>query len=215
MKIGVIHTGPVTLNPIKKLFAQYKSDAEIINIIDDSLLSDVMKAGSLTNEVTGRIVRYAMMCQEMGCDAILNQCSSVSEAVDVAMKCIHIPYLKIDEPMARKAVSLGTRIGLVATVNTTVGPSKRLIESKAKEIGKEINVNEYLVDGALQYLIDTQDQEGHNKMVIDTIKKAALENDVVVMAQGSMAILLPLCCDLDVPVLASLEEGVKQFVTLK
>ena len=91
MKIAVIHTGPVTLNPIKALFKQWLPEVEMVNIIDDSLLNDVMKAGHLTEAVTSRIVRYALMAQEMGCGAILNQCSSVSEAVDVARSCLRIP----------------------------------------------------------------------------------------------------------------------------
>ena len=77
-----------------------------------------------------------------------------------------------------------------------------------------MTVQEYLVPGALAYLMETQDQEGHNRMVFDTIQKAAGENDVVVMAQGSMAILLPLCKTLAVPVLASLEAGVRQLIPI-
>ncbi len=52
MKIAVIHTGPVTLNPIKALFKQWLPEVEMVNIIDDSLLNDVMKAGHLTEAVT-------------------------------------------------------------------------------------------------------------------------------------------------------------------
>ena len=68
MKIAVIHTGPVTLNPIKALFKQWLPEVEMVNIVDDSLLNDVMKAGHLTEAVTSRIVRYALMAQEMGYD---------------------------------------------------------------------------------------------------------------------------------------------------
>lgn len=214
MKIAVIHTGPVTLNPIKALFKQWLPEVEMVNIVDDSLLNDVMKAGHLTEAVTSRIVRYALMAQEMGCGAILNQCSSVSEAVDAARSCLRIPYFKIDEPMAKQAVETGPRIGLVATVETTLPPSRRLIEAEARKQNRTVTVQEYLVPGALAYLMETQDQEGHNRMVFDTIQKAAGENDVVVMAQGSMAILLPLCKTLPVPVPASLEAGVRQLIPI-
>ena len=116
--------------------------------------------------------------------------------------------------MAKQAVETGPRIGLVATVETTLPPSRRLIEAEALKQNRTVTVQEYLVPGALAYLMETQDQEGHNRMVFDTIQKAAGENDVVVMAQGSMAILLPLCKTLAVPVLASLEAGVRQLIPI-
>ena len=48
---------------------------------------------------------------------------------------IKTPVLKIDEAMAEEAVKLGRKIAVVATVASTVGPSSRLVKSKAKEAG--------------------------------------------------------------------------------
>lgn len=62
---------------------------------------------------------------------ILNQCSSVGEVVDVAGQTIGIPYVRVDMPMAQKAVELGERITVVATVRSTLGPSVRLVKRAA------------------------------------------------------------------------------------
>ena len=55
----------------------------------------------------------------------------------------------------------------------------------------------------------TGDKEGHNQMVIDLVKKAVEENDVVCLAQGSMTALEPYLNQFDKPVYTSLRIGVE------
>ena len=143
------------------------------------------------------------MMDKLGVDLILNQCSSVGEAFDVARKCTSIKTLKIDETMARKAVELGNNIAVVATVASTMKPSCNLVRTMAKEANKDVVVNEFLVDGALDILMKEKDQEKHNRLCLETIKKAAETNDVVVLAQGSMTVLLPYLNEISKPVLTS------------
>lgn len=116
---------------------------------------------------------------------------------------LNVPILKIDEAMAEKAVQMGRKIAVVATVESTTGPSVRLIEKKAKELGKEVEVDLHLVEGAMMVLIEKNDAETHNRMVLGEVEKAAKENDVVVLAQGSMTVLLPLVSSIETPVLTS------------
>ena len=81
-------------------------------------------------------------------------------------------------------------------------PSSDLIRNTAKRLGKEVTVTEYLVDGALDILM-SGDVDRHNELVIKAIKRAESENDVVVLAQGSMTAILPLLTDIQKPVLTS------------
>ena len=105
-------------------------------------------------------------------------------------------------------------IGVVATVESTTGPSVRLIERMAREAGKEIVVDLYLVDGAMMELIQNKNVEKHNAMVLGDIEAAAERNDVVVLAQGSMTVLLPLLGHIKVPVLTSPRLGVEYLKTV-
>ena len=70
-------------------------------------------------------------------------------------------------------------------------------------------MNKYLVDGAMNRLIKYGDVEGHNKMVIGAVEQAAKENDAVVLAQGSMTVLLPLLGHIDKPIYTSPRVGVE------
>lgn len=210
-KIAMIHTGCVTVAPLKKLIHEKYPEADIMNIVDDSLLNDTINAGSMPIEVVSRMAQYALIAQNAGAEVILNTCSSVGEAVDIIAPMLKIPYVKIDQPMAAEAVTHGKRLALIATVSSTVAPSKRLLERNAADQNREVVVTVYLVDGALKVLSETGNQQRHNQMVIDTVRIAAKENDVLVFAQGSMAVLVPECQNLGVPVFSSLELGCEQL----
>ena len=136
-------------------------------------------------------------------DLIINQCSSVGEAADMIEPFLDTPILKIDQAMAERAVELGRKIAVIATVESTTGPSVRLIENAAKKRGKEVEVELHLVEGAMMVLIENNDVQTHNRMVLGEVEKAAAHNDVVVLAQGSMTVLLPLLENIKIPVLSS------------
>lgn len=210
-KVAVIHTFLYSVEDLKKLFKDKLPKVEMINIIDDSLLQESLINKGMTRAVVRRITQYALIAESMGVDAILNQCSSVGEAVDIVRNIINIPYLKIDEPMARQAVKLGSKIAVIATAISTIEPSTRLVENVAKQMSMNVVVKKYFATGAYEALLQENNRNKHNRIVIDTVEKASKENDVIVLAQGSMYRLLPLLKHIQTPILTSLESGVEQL----
>jgi Asp/Glu/hydantoin racemase len=209
--IVVVHTGPVTVQPLKDQFKDQLPDARVINIVDDSLLNDVRAAGHLTPEVTQRMYSYMSNAQAMDADYILNACSSVGEAVDVLRGMIRTPIVKVDEAMALEASRIGTRIGVVATVKTTLEPTVRLIRKKAAEQKREVTVVERVAEEAFEALL-AGNNERHDEILKRTIVGLADEVDVVVLAQVSMARLVPSLGATRVPVLSSPQSGVKMLI---
>ena len=210
-RVGVVHTFLYSVEDIKGMFKKYIPEAEMINIIDDSLLEEALAHKGATPDIAGRMYNYYKNLQDLGCVVALNQCSSMGEASDIVGKMIRMPIVKIDAPMAEEAVKLGSKIAVIATAISTVEPSSRLVESKALAVGKAVTVDRCFVEGAYEFLLKTGDKQKHNEMVIAKIREAAETHDVVVLAQGSMYHLVPLVSDLKVPVLTSLETGVAQI----
>ncbi|MDR2301886.1 MAG: aspartate/glutamate racemase family protein [Deltaproteobacteria bacterium] len=210
-KVAIIHTFLYSVEDFKTLFKKYLPEVEMVNIVDDSLLAESLANKKRTEGVTQRMALYAFAAQSLGVDAILNQCSSVSGAVDLIQPMLKIPYVKVDEPMAEEAVKLGTKIAVIATAISTVEPSSQLVETVARRLGKTVSVSRCFCEGAYEALLKEGNQQKHNDIVIGTIKKAAQSHDVIVLAQGSMYKLLPLLSDVTVPVLSSLETGVAQL----
>lgn len=206
--IYAIHTGPVLVEVFRKLFPEMLPGVRLVNIVDDGLLNDVRAAGGLIPSVTRRIIGYGTLAESSGADAIFNCCSSVGEAADMLAKVVNIPVVKIDERMAEKAVELGLRIAVVATVATTLDPTERLILRKANERQRSVTTRRYLVDSAFDALIAGNSEE-HDRLLKAEIERAMSENDVVVLAQGSIARLVPVLAPSSVPVLSSPRLGVE------
>ena len=210
-KVAIIHTSLVSIDKLKELFAKILPEVKVYNIIDDSLLTEVMENNHVTPGIVARMKNHFKNAELLGVDAILSQCSSMGEAVDAVQTGIHTPVLKIDQAMAEKAVSLGSRIAVVATVASTLKPSCNLIREAGKKNEKEVEVIEALVDGALDILLNQGDKEMHNALVLEKIKVLEGKCDVIVLAQGSMVVLLPLLNEIKTPVLSSPELGIKKL----
>ena len=208
--IAIVQTSAVSSAELKALCEEIMPEVTVYQIIDDSLIKEVNANDGPTYGVKRRMYNYYQQAESLGVDAILNQCSSVGEVADAIKPFISVPVVKVDEAMAEKAVSLGKKIAVVATVPTTVGPSVRLVEQKAREMGKEIEIETHLVKDAMMILIEKGDVETHNKMVLGEVEAAAESCDVVVLAQGSMTVLLPLLDHIQKPVLTSPRLGVER-----
>ena len=209
MEIVIVETSAVSSNELKALIKEIIPEASVHEIIDSSLIDEVVANNGPSAFVKHRMKTYFEFAEEMGADIILNQCSSVGEVAKWIGTKISVPVVSIDKGMAVEAVNKGKKIGLVATVKTTVKPSSNNILNTAKELNKDIELKSYLCDGAMEYLMKTGDKEGHNQMVIDLVKKAVEENDVVCLAQGSMTALEPYLGQFDKPVYTSLRIGVE------
>lgn len=206
--VVVVHTGPATLQPIKQQFEDLLPDVRVVNLMDDSLLNDAITAGHLTEAITGRLFSYLQLGQNMGATVLLNACSSVGEAASAARAAISVPIVKIDDAMAEQAVATGARIGIVATVRTTLEPTVRLIRAKAAKVGKTPEVIEALAEGAFEALLAGRADQ-HDDILRRTIQLLVGRVDVIVLAQASMARLAPALADLGVPVLSSPRSGVE------
>ncbi len=210
-KVAVIHTFLYTVQNFIDLFNEIVPEVEMVNIIDDSLLKEVLANDGPTPGVRRRICSYAMQAEAMGADAILNACSSVGEVADIAQSMITIPYVKVDGPMAEIAVNTGDKVGVVATAHSTIAPSSRLVERTAERLGKNTVVNQCYADGAYDALLKAGDKAKHDEILMNTIDDACAQNDIVVLAQGSMMSLLEKTKDKPVPVICSMRTGVEQL----
>ena len=206
--VFAIHTTPVLVEVLRKLFPEILPGVRLVNVVDDSLLADLRMAGRLIPSVTRRIIGYGTLAESAGADAILNCCSSVGEAADLLAQTVSIPVVKINNRMAEEAVERGARIAVVATVATTLDPTERLVLRKAEERGKHVTTRRYLAGDAYDALMAGNAEE-HDRLLMAEIRQAMAENDVVVLAQGSMARLVPMLPQDSVPVLSSPRSGVE------
>ncbi len=191
--LALIHTSQVFLSVetmIKQMFAEIMPEVRLINILDDSLLPDVMTTMSISNNVTKRLCLYVLAAEAAGVDAVLSLCSSVGPAIDVARKLVNIPVIKIDDAHTEKAVREGKRIGVMATAGTTLGPTVALLKEKAAILGREVEIQPSLANSAFEALM-RGDKDEHDALVVETARALAPRVDLILFAQASMTRLGP------------------------
>jgi len=131
-------------------------------------------------------------------------CSSIGQAVEAGAKLIGVPVLRVDQPMADQAVATGNKIGVIATLSTTLEPTADLISRRAGIAGKKIELTAKLCEGAFEALM-SGDAATHDAKVAAALKELSQQVDVIVLAQASMARVVDTLAPQDkrVPILAS------------
>ncbi|TJY43565.1 Asp/Glu racemase [Cohnella pontilimi] len=185
-KLAFIHTTPVTIDTFKALTAELMPGWEVINFLDDSILPQLAQNGGRVTDVLERWTSYAKFAEQQGARGVVSACSSVGEAAEAARATLGIPVMRIDEAMAEEAVSRANKIGVAATLASTLQPTTRLIQRKASERGTEPEIKQALASEAYRLLM-SGDREGHDRELSAVLLELVDAVDVVVLAQASMA----------------------------
>jgi len=187
--LALLHTTSVTVALFKELAEKHLPGIRVIQLLDDSLLPEVMAAGEVTSGVRGRMAVYIGQAKAAGADAVMSCCSSVGQAMEELGSAAGIPVWRVDEAMASEAVAHGSKITVLATARTTLAPTAQLIERKAREAGRDVDVRPLWIEGALEALSSGRTDE-HDKRVTSALNDASRASDVIVLAQASMARLI-------------------------
>lgn len=202
--LGFVHTSATLVPLFQQLSNEFIEGAETFNIVDDSLIKDVIKKGTLMPNTAARVVSHIQAAEAAGADVILVTCSSIGRAIETAATLSRVPVIRVDQAMADQAVQLGERVGVIATLPTTLEPTSDLVSRRAELAGKKIVISSKLCEGAFEALM-SGDAAKHDQMVAQALKELMKEVDVIVLAQASMARVVEglSAAEKSVPILAS------------
>lgn len=206
--LGIIHAAVFTSNTMQPYINEFIPEVEVLHCGDDSVQRDNLRAplGTIPKHNYYKFITFAKFLQDAGADLILLGCSTFNSAVDVARPVIETPLLQIDRPMMELAVKDGRRIGLLATLPSTVPSSETLLRKVAEEMQKEIVIDTVLCEEAFK-LLRAGYPEKHNEMLLEAIEDLSERVDAICMAQVSMSVLEPLLKNTRVPVYNSGRTG--------
>src|SRR5215208_1500587 len=108
MRIALIHALKHSIVPIESSFARLWPDANLMNLVDDSLSADLARDGRLTEKMTERFLSLGRYVASTGADAIQFTCSAFGPCIE-AVACAHapMPVLKPNAAMIEQAVAKG------------------------------------------------------------------------------------------------------------
>ncbi|WP_405866490.1 MULTISPECIES: aspartate/glutamate racemase family protein [unclassified Streptomyces] len=181
--LALLHTSPLHVPVFDALRDEDHQGLELRHLVDEELLARARREGP---EAVAEDVRAALdEAVAHGARAVLCTCSTIGAIAEAAAVEAGVPVVRSDRPMAAAAVAAGPRIVVLATVESTFGPTTSLIEEEARRAGRPVQVRTRLVEGAWKHF-EAGDTEGCARLVAAAID-AVTDVDVIVLAQGSMA----------------------------
>ncbi len=179
MRIALIHALKHSIPPIEAAFQKSWPEAVLMNLLDDSLPTDLAADGALSAQMTERFLALGRYAANTGAAGILFTCSAFGPCIEaVARDLAPLPVLKPNEAMIEDAVAMGGSVGLLASFDPTLA-------SMPSEFPSGVTVKTALAEGALAAL-DKGDAADHDRLAAAAALRLT-DCHVIALAQFSLA----------------------------
>ena len=183
-RIFLVHPTPLAMPPIDDAFKRLWTQAQTLNLLDESLYADIPADGALSPSIYERVAALLRHCEGSGADGIVFSGSTFGPAVDAARAQMRVPVLRAEEAMMDEAVVLGERILLVCTAKRAMPVVRASLDAAVARAGVPRRISELWVAGARD-AITSGDIVTHDKLIAQQVA-AAGDFDVIVLGQISI-----------------------------
>lgn len=184
--IALIHTVQSVATAFGNTLQEYlDEEVKVHNLWDDFLANNPNEVGEFTIENRNRLFNDIKTAELTGADVIAVTCSTLTPIVKMIRPFVKVPLIAIDDAMAKKAVTFGSNIMILATAESTLQPTQDKLEEEAGLLGIQLNIQRMAVMEAFKAL-KAVDMERHDAILKETAKQLA-GYDCIVLAQASMA----------------------------
>ena len=101
--VFVLHSVFVMVKPLQELFSEILPQATVFNLVDDSLLPEVIREGKVTKKIMKRVCGYITTAEEVGANAVLSVCTTMTDAVDLAKSLVNVICARIEQRNQRQS----------------------------------------------------------------------------------------------------------------
>jgi hypothetical protein len=184
-RILLVHPTPLALPPVDEAFKRLWPQAQVLNLLDETLYADVGANGELTPALYARVAALLRHAEASGADGIVFSGSTFGPAVEEGRKGMKAPVLRIEEAMMDEAVARGGSILVVSTQKRAMPVVRGTLDASAKCAGKSPAIKEIWVEGARDAL-NAGDPDKHDRLIAEQAAAAGDFNNVV-LSMISMA----------------------------
>lgn len=201
--IGFLHTSREHSATFRDLVEELLPGADVIEVVDEIVLDQARRLGERDVRVLGAVAdRLAELVEA---EVVVCTCSTLGGVAEQVGRAAGERVVRVDRAMIERAVELaaagGGRVVVVATIDSTLGPTCALFDEVMLATGASLQIVPTLIDGAWERL-EHGDREGYLDDVAARLPEIADGADVVVLAQASMAPARGRV-EIEVPVLSS------------
>lgn len=210
----LLHTVEAAIQLLEPMLATLAPDVAHRHLVRPHLL-EAVQPGQSRPQAEAEVAKVIEAIRWSEGDVLLCSCSSIGGLVEQAAARIGLPALRIDRPMAEQAVNLGHRLLVLATLESTLGPTQALLNQVARQEGRAIELIPKVCVDAWS-LLSTDGKEAYLESIVSEIMTGIEHYEVqgVVLAQASMAEAAARCRETRVPVVSSPRLGLQRALAM-
>lgn len=204
--LGLLHTAAANRERFDALLRQLAPHVAGIHGVHEDLLRAALDGVDETRQMAGISTALAEL-HARGASQVLCTCSSIGGLAERAGARLKLPTLRVDRPMAERAVALGHRILVVACLPSTLAPTTALLRECAAAADRRIEIETMLLASAWR-LFQEGDEPAYHRAIAAALLDAPQTVDAIVLAQATMAPAAALAA-FPAPVLGSPRLGIE------
>lgn len=209
--LAFLHTAAIHVPNFTRIARDLDPNIQIRHAVREDLFAQALADGRVSDETrTGTQAEVQRLVAE-GARVVLCTCSTLGSAAEATPNVDAARVIRVDRPMADRAAALGRPILLVAATPTAMATAVALLGEAAG--GKPIAFRELMCSAAWERF-QAGDQAGYARALAEQVDEHAKPDDVVMLAQASMAPAAALIRRTDTEVLTSPDVGVRAALQL-
>lgn len=210
--LAFLHTAAVHVPNFTGILRDIAPHVPIRHTVREDLFARALADGSVTGDTRRDTQAEVQRLVADGARVVLCTCSTLGSAAEDTPGVSGARVIRVDRPMAERAVATGRSILLVAAIPTAMATGVALLGEAAR--GKQQPAVQELLCAAAWELFQAGDLSGYAAALASAVDERAGANDVVMLAQASMAPAAALVRRSDVEVLTSPDVGVRAALGL-
>jgi hypothetical protein len=205
--LAFLHTATAHVPTFARIARELAAPVPVRHTVREDLLAQALADGRVTDSTRRATQAEVQRLVAAGARIVLCTCSTLGEAAEATSDVPGKSVLRIDRPMAERAVALGRPILLLAATPTALATAVALLDEAANGVGP-VDRRELLCAEAWMRF-QAHDYDGYAAALAQEVDTHARAGDVVVLAQASMAPAVALVSRSDIEVLCSPDSGVR------
>lgn len=179
----MLHTAESHVPRFAALLNELAPDVPAVQVVDESLLG-VARAHGIDAALPGLETALKSLAEQTS--VIVCTCSTLGAVAERFDGVVGAKVLRIDRPLAEAAVAQGSKLVVIAALESTLEPTRALLEAEAARVGKTVTLELSLCPGAWNYF-ERGDEDAYLQAIAAHADDVASRGEVVVLAQASMA----------------------------
>lgn len=210
--LAFLHTAAIHVPNFTRITRELDATVQIRHALREDLLAQALADGRVSESTRRETQLEVQRLVAEGAGVVLCTCSTLGDAAEATPNVAGARVLRIDRPLAEHAVALGRPILLVAGTPTAMAAAVALLDEATGGAARPER-RELLCAEAWELFL-SGDHAGYATAVARQVDDHARADDVVMLAQASMAPAVALVRRSELEVLSSPQAGVRRALSL-